>query len=154
MARSTLFALLVLALIQVAWALPYGYHQIINDAAKGAIIGYRGRTPNVERGEFGESNNYWGIEEVPGGATIFMPPAGSFLTVVDGGYVLLEEKKYVWAISTAGDGKYIIKNPNSDLVLDWNERSRNVVLKPANGESSQLWHIGTTPSYSRMFHQC
>ncbi|CAO3573940.1 unnamed protein product [Mortierella alpina] len=154
MARSTLFALLVLALIQVSWALPYGYNQIINVAANGALIGYRERTPFVEKNQMGTANKFWGINEISGGATIFMPPASAFLRAVSKTDVLVSGGPYPWAVNSAGNGKYTIKAVNEDLVLDWNEDSSIVSLKPANGNPSQQWRIGSSLGYSRMFNQC
>ncbi|KAF9954177.1 hypothetical protein BGZ72_004772 [Mortierella alpina] len=160
MARSTLFALLVLALIQVVLALPYGYKMIINVAAKGALIGdpYKSpnRAPTVERNSQGFAYNMWGIDPTPEGgatATIFMPPAYSFLSFTPDFGVTLSREAFAWAIHSAGGDNYIIKLPNNDLVLNWDERYGDVSMSPANGSPGQLWQIGSSFSYNRMFSQ-
>ncbi|KAF9280096.1 hypothetical protein BGZ68_007512 [Mortierella alpina] len=153
MTRSTLFALLVLALIQVALALPFGYHKIFNVAANGVLKGgYAGTVPTVDENVQDGPFAMWGIDALEDGASIFMPPAGSFLNAVKG-QVIVKGGPFKWVFQNAGYGQYLIKLPYDDLVLDWDEGTRKVSLRPADGSDTQLWQVPTSHSYSRMYYQ-
>ncbi|KAF9280095.1 hypothetical protein BGZ68_007511 [Mortierella alpina] len=153
MARTTLFALLVLALIQVALALPFGYGKIFNVAANGVLSGgYAGTVPTVEKNIRDGPFAMWDIIPYENGAALYMPPAGAFLNAASG-QVLVEAGPFKWVFQNAGSNQYIIKLPNDDLVFDWNERTNKVSLRPANGSPTQLWQVPTPYSYSRMYYQ-
>ncbi|KAG0011602.1 hypothetical protein BGZ81_002078, partial [Podila clonocystis] len=151
MARSTLFTFLMLvALIQVALAIPFGYNLVINVAGNGALKAYQGKKLIVEPGNLQGPYNMWGINRFEEGASIFMPPAGAYLSVADGN-VALERRETKWYFEQAGFNVYKIKLPNEDLVLDWNEDSEVVSLQPSNGSPEQLWRVQDPYGYSRMY---
>ncbi|KAF9573551.1 hypothetical protein EC968_008420 [Mortierella alpina] len=153
MVRATLFTLLALVLIQVALALPYGYKKIFNVAANGALLGYPDSAPVVQKDFQGVAFSMWGINRFEDGASVFMPPANAFLNVNWDNKLIVRGDISKWLFQPAGSEVYLIKLPNKDLVLDWDERSEEVSLQPANGSPTQLWFVPTSYSYSRMFYQ-
>ncbi|KAF9573550.1 hypothetical protein EC968_008419 [Mortierella alpina] len=153
MIRSTLLTLLVLTLIQMAFALPEGHHKIFNEAAKGALIGYRNKAPFVKKNSEGEAFSTWSMRRFQAGTSMLMPPAGSYLNSDNDNNLLVQGDESDWFFQKTESGHYLIKDLYKSLVLDWDEGSGNVLLKPENGERTQLWYVPNSDSYSRMYYQ-
>ncbi|CAO3573941.1 unnamed protein product [Mortierella alpina] len=81
MARSTMLALLVLALIQAARVTPYGWNKIINDAADGALRVGLNMIPTVEENIIGEKYKRRNVHVFECGDTIYRPPVAAYLYV-------------------------------------------------------------------------
>ncbi|KAF9280097.1 hypothetical protein BGZ68_007513 [Mortierella alpina] len=152
MARLIMFALLVLALIQVSLALPYGPSVIFNLEANGVLKGKRNQVPIVERNNL--QGPIWEIQMFEEGASIYLPEASEYLNVEEyTNEVVIEGGEFEWRIESAGPGAFKIKLPNVDSLLDWDVNSQKVILQPAKESPSQLWLIKRPFHYSRMYRQ-
>ncbi|KAF9292347.1 hypothetical protein BGZ68_007362 [Mortierella alpina] len=155
MARSTLFALLVLALIQVVAAIPLGQGLIINKAANGALQARFPRTAlHVDRDDPQDPSNAWSIKSFEEGASISTLDNENFVYASNGvAFLMPIEQK--WYFENAGNNFYKIKVPNQDLVLTWQEYYGvgEALVQKANGGPEQLWQIQTSSDYGRMYRQ-
>ncbi|KAF9936613.1 hypothetical protein BGZ67_002203 [Mortierella alpina] len=152
MARSTLFTLLVLALIQVALAVPFGVGLIVNRAASGALKGNPFKPLTVSPDDFRAKP--WSIKPFEEGVLIeALGTPEPFFVSARGGRAFLTPEEQKWYFENAGDNLYKIKLPNEDQVLGWDEESYEVRLQRAKGTPEQLWSILRTHDYGRMYRQ-
>jgi len=151
MAGSTLIALLVLALVQVALAVPTGVYAIINKAVNGALKAESTGALTVEPGRLHSSP--WVIYTASRGS-IIRPQDGEDYITAEGGEALLTPYPTEWYFEPAGKEIYKIKFPSEDKVLTWDKDAREVKVQGSRGTSEQLWQVQSLRNYGRMFRQC
>ncbi|KAF9970300.1 hypothetical protein BGZ75_002332 [Mortierella antarctica] len=151
MARSTLFSLVVLVLIQVALAVPFGVGLIVNRATNGVLKGEPFRPLTVGPGDF--YTKPWIIKPFEEGVLIEAVGTPRLFVNADYGRAVLTPEEQKWYFENAGENLYKIKLPNEDQVLGLAEGSNVVRLQGANGSDEQLWSIRGRDGYSRMYRQ-
>ncbi len=153
MARSTLFVLLVLALIQVALAAPYGVYLIVNKAANGTLRGHEKFQPlTVHRDDL--SPIRWKIASNDKGTRILTFNHHYFISDHKWVAILTRDRQY-FRFEEVGNDICKIKHLTYDKVLTWIEHTRYVSLEDVNGGDEQLWQIQPwLYDYSRMSPQC
>ncbi|KAF9573149.1 hypothetical protein EC968_008998 [Mortierella alpina] len=154
MARLTLFPLLVMALFQVALALPYGLKTIVNKAADGVLKGEPFELLSVQPGDL--HGNPWYIEPFRRAADVTITTLNHrFFVSVTRGQANLTPERTVWSLEWADQEFFRIKLvDNVDSALGWDKSTKNVYVERWDGGDEQLWQI-RDPSYyyGRMYRQ-
>ncbi|KAF9573150.1 hypothetical protein EC968_008999 [Mortierella alpina] len=152
MARSTLFALLVMALFQVALAIPFGLNTIVNKAADGVLKGQPFQLLSVQPGDL--RGNPWYLQPSRQGVIISTPDRRLSVTLLRG-QATLTPQKTEWSLEKAGEDLFTIRPLyNADLALGWDESTKNVYVERLEGGDEQVWQIkGPSYDYGRMYRQ-
>ncbi|SJL12919.1 uncharacterized protein ARMOST_16352 [Armillaria ostoyae] len=94
----------------------------------------------------GSEHEEWDVSKTQGGYTIENVATGGFIKAEDKRLVTTESDgdATTFAISTAGEGSYVIKLPYEDLVWtvqDPVNYQGAVMLSPSVGSDAQLWYL-------------
>ncbi|PBK70893.1 hypothetical protein ARMSODRAFT_1033834 [Armillaria solidipes] len=94
----------------------------------------------------GSEHEEWDLSKTQGGYTIENVATGGFIKAEDKRLVTTESDgdATTFAISTAGEGSYVIKLPYEDLVWtvqDPVNYQGAVILSPSVGSDAQLWYL-------------
>ncbi|CAO3573870.1 unnamed protein product [Mortierella alpina] len=147
MVRSTLLTLLVLTLIQVAFAVPLVRYLITNQAAQGALKGEPFEVLTVKRHDL--KFEPWILERRPKGFVIATP--NEYFVYPIKGEAVLTSFEYEWSLEETFKGLFTIRIPGENQVLSWDEDSEKVYIQHANRGEEQLWRIMALNLYGRMY---